>query len=96
MRWSLHLNHPHIALWRRALARWLLFVAALVVIGWYHSPRLDEVAFVASLPLVLLVPYVVFCLVASLAKALWFQRRQRQHRPRRLRFFRHHRLRDEA
>lgn len=70
MAWGLSLNRPHVALWRRYLTGWAIFVAFVLVTGWSLSPRLDEVAFVLFLPLVILIPYVAVCLLGVYAK-LW-------------------------
>ncbi len=48
--WQLGLHRPHLQLWRRWLIQWMTFVAVLVVLGWGHGPRLDEVVWVLIVP----------------------------------------------
>ena len=91
MRWTLHLNRPHVALIWRALQGWLLFVGLGIVVGWRYRPRLDEIAFLTILPLFVLGPYIAFCLVASAVKLLWLARHQYGAHLR-LRFLRNNRL----
>ena len=58
-------------MWRRYLLGWLAFVAFGLAAGWHLKPRLDEVAVVLVLPLAVLVPYVLGCLVLTILRLLW-------------------------
>lgn len=72
MGWKVELNREHVATVRRLLWRWFWYVIFLVVIGWGFGPRLDEVLTVMFVvPLIVLVPYVVFCLAVAALKSLW-------------------------
>lgn len=51
---------------------WLVYVALLVVIGWGFKPRVDEVLFVAGLPLLFLPLYAVACFLAAVFKISLF------------------------
>lgn len=51
---------------------WLAFVVFGLIVGWHLKPRPDEVLFVLTLPLwLVLLPYGVFCLGAAVLKVLW-------------------------
>ena len=63
MGWGISVNHSHVAACGRYLLAWVAFVAFGVVLGWGLNPRLDEVAFMLALPLVVLLPYAAFCLL---------------------------------
>lgn len=65
------INWEHVALWRRWLITWLVFVGFAVVVGWRYGPRQDEVTVAVFLPLLVLVPYALGCLLLALARALF-------------------------
>ena len=50
---------------------WFAFVAFGIVIGWGFNPRSDEIAFMLAVPLIVVVPYAVICLVLAVVKASW-------------------------
>lgn len=63
-------NWPHIALWGRLTRFWATYVAAGLIMGWSLGPRVDEVIFVALLPLPFVVIYAVGCLVVAWLRVL--------------------------
>ena len=65
------LNRPHIALWGRFLVGFACSFASCVIFGAALHPRWDELLFVGTLPLWIIVPYAAFCFVAVLVKAWW-------------------------
>lgn len=68
--WQLLINPDHVGTWIGLGLWWLCFVAFALVAGWHLGPRPDEVVFVLTLPLwMVLAPYVVFCLLATAMKA---------------------------
>ena len=83
MAWTIKINRPHARLWRRYLMAWLAFVAFGLVIGAYLKPRADEIIFMVTLPLAIVVPYALLCLGVAAVRSLlppggvvaWRQRR---------------------
>lgn len=72
MAWGVSINRPHLLLWRRLAVGWLAYVGVGLVLGAALKPRPDEVAFVLTLPLVVIVPYALGCLaLAGLKAYLW-------------------------
>lgn len=69
--WGIGINWDHVALWRGWLVHWLIFVGCILVLGWHLGPRSDEVAFVLALPLWILVPYALLCLLLAAVRVLW-------------------------
>ena len=66
----IHLNKPHVERLAQFAVVWCIYLAFCLIAGWSLNPRLDEVIFVATLPLYVLVPYALFCFAAALIK-LW-------------------------
>lgn len=65
------LNEQHLNAWKRLLLYWLVFVAIMLVAGWHLRPRLDEFLTVLALPLIVIVPYGAFCLIAAAIRLSW-------------------------
>ena len=65
------LNRSHIALWGRFLVGFACYFASCVIFGAALHPRWDELLFVGTLPLWIIVPYAAFCFVAVIVKAWW-------------------------
>ena len=74
------LNRDHINLWLRFLVGFAFYFASCVIFGAALHPRWDELLFVGTLPLWIIVPYAVFCFVAVLVKAWWLGPIRGQHR----------------
>lgn len=68
---KLYINPAHVSRWKAWLGAWYALVATCLVIGWHLKPRLDEIAFAICLPLIVIVPYAVLCLVAVAIQSLW-------------------------
>lgn len=68
--WGIGINWGHVALWRRWLIQWLIFVGVAVVLGWHLGPRPDEVAAAVFLPMLVLVPYALGCLMLVVVRVL--------------------------
>ncbi len=60
----------------RLLYMWMCYVALALILGFSLHPRPDEILFVSTLPLWVLVPYALFCLVGACIKS-WLIRFQR-------------------
>ncbi len=65
------INWDHVALWRRWLITWLVFVGFAVLVGWRYGPRQDEVTVAVFLPLLVVVPYALGCLLLAVARVLF-------------------------
>lgn len=72
MAWRLTLNVPHLRLWAGLAVGWAGFVLFALIAGSHLKPRIDEVLTVALLPLGILVPYVIGCLIVAVGKALFY------------------------
>lgn len=78
-RWSIGLNTPHIKLWVRGVAAYLVFVGVCLVLGANLHPRTDEILFAITLPAWVVGVYAIACGVAAFAKLRfvgWYQRRR--------------------
>ena len=66
------LNWTHIALWGRFAVYFGLWMGAAIIGGWHLKPRLDEVVFVALLPVPLVLLYATGCFCVAAARVwLW-------------------------
>ena len=70
---SVSLNKPHLARLGIFAVWWAIYLTIALIAGWRLQPRGDEILFVATLPLWLLVPYAVACFAIALIK-LWAAR----------------------
>lgn len=68
---KIKLNHAHILIWKKMLAYWLAFVVFGLIAGWHLKPRPDEVAFMLSLPAIVVIPYGLGCLAVATLRVLW-------------------------
>lgn len=71
MAWGVKLNRDHVRLWQRLAMLWGGFVLFGLVAGMHLNPRLDEITFIALLPLAVLVPYALICAALALIRLLW-------------------------
>lgn len=62
------IEHTHLKLWGRLFTLWGSYVVFCLIAGATLHPRLDEVLFVATLPLWILVPYILFCFIVAWIK----------------------------
>jgi hypothetical protein len=54
------------------LVGWLIFVGFCIVAGAHLKPRPDEILFVTTLPLwLVLAPYTVWCFIVAMLRAYW-------------------------
>lgn len=63
---NISLNTPHLRLWGKWLAYFAVYFVFCLIFGPHARP--DELLFVLTLPLWVLVPYIVFCLIAAVFK----------------------------
>lgn len=63
------IEHAHLKLWGRLFTLWGSYVVFCLIAGATLHPRLDEVLFVSTLPLWILVPYIAFCFFVALIKS---------------------------
>lgn len=60
----------HVTLLLQYARLWLLYVLGLVFLGWSFGPRLDEVVFVALLPIPFVIAYAAGCLAVAWLRVL--------------------------
>lgn len=70
-RWRIELRKSEIDRWTAYLISFAIYYLVAVVIGWHLHPRWDELLFVASIPLWVIVPYAVFSLLIGVFRMLW-------------------------
>lgn len=68
--WKITLNEPHIRRVGRCLLLYAIYFVYGLVAGWHLKPRSDEIIFMVTLPLWVLLPYTVGCLAIVTVKAL--------------------------
>lgn len=66
--WGIGINWDHVRVWQGWLISWLVFVGVALVLGWRLGPRPDEVAVAVFLPLLVLIPYVLGCLLLAVLR----------------------------
>ena len=68
------INKPHIKVWLNFLVWWAVYVLIAIVVGWRLSPRVDEIVFAVCIPLIVVIPYAIFCLLIAAVRAWWPRR----------------------
>lgn len=68
---QIKLNRDHLRLWGYFAYIFALYYVIGLIAGFATGirPRPDEMLFIASLPLFVVVPYVAFCLIAAFVKS---------------------------
>lgn len=64
------LNHPHLARWGYWAVSYAAFVGFALVAGWHLKPRWDEIVFAITLPLYVLIPWIIISLIGAWIKTL--------------------------
>ena len=74
---KIELNADHLAALCRFGILWGVYVAIAVIGGLHLKPRLDEVVFVALLPLPFIAAYAVWCFIVAVLRVYWITRSSR-------------------
>lgn len=69
--WKITLNEPHLRKVGYYLLLYAIYFVYGLIAGWHLKPRADEIIFMLTLPLWILVPYTIGCLAVVAVKALW-------------------------
>ena len=69
--WKINLNQDHIHLWKKMGGLWLIYMLFGLISGWHLQPRMDEIIFVLFLPIGIIIPYALACLILVALKQLW-------------------------
>lgn len=78
MSWKITLNPDHTYRLMQIVVAWLVYVAMALIAGYFVkiTPRMDEFLFVLFIPLAVIIPYALFCLVAAVIRSLLPIRRE--------------------
>ena len=74
---KIELNADHLAALVRFSVLWGVYVAIAVIGGLHLKPLLDEVVFVALLPLPFIAAYAVWCFIVAVLRVYWITRSSR-------------------
>lgn len=64
-------NEPHVVALKRALAGWLAFVGFGLIVGASKNPRPDEILFMITLPLIVIIPYAIWSVAIAALRVYW-------------------------